>query len=342
MNTIVDLDRREVPSMTALDCTLPNSESAVDEDVIHSLNREFKAVRVGDKIWCASFNPQTLALSTLHPFSSFWLRLANRPHVQVGGKSIDQARYFRDHPERADAEIVFEPFRETRPGTLNLWIGFKIEPKQGPHDLISSHILNIICRGNSARRDRFEDLLTWAFTNPDHDKRLPISLVLLGSNGEARALLERLLCKFFHHDNYVRRYGASVSHCIPQNLANQALILLDECSNGGDKNGKRRQKLHRRIAAPSSSIRDRFVPDITVANHALVLISGGLDWIVPASEDPKRYFVITMNGVKYGDDLWEALWEEIDTCAAHYLYHILSRQLVHSLDELRHSMELED
>jgi hypothetical protein len=193
--------------------------------------------------------------------------------------------------------ICFRPGLETPPRFYNLWKGFTYAPfghDENPSsearesvEAFLDHALTNVCRGE----DR---LFKWLIGYFAHLVQRPwekplVALVFRGGKGTGKnALIERIGTLLGGHFLLTsnRRYliGNFNGH-----LENCLLFALDEAFWSGDKQAE--GTLKDLITGKSHVIEHKGKEPYTVENCTRVAIIGNEDWLVPASQDERRFAV---------------------------------------------------
>ncbi len=194
--------------------------------------------------------------------------------------------------------VCFAPEREARNGYYNLWKGFICEPlayenanedqKRG-FDLFISHVKENIC-------NRDEKLANWVFGYFAHMIQKPFerpltTLVFRGGKGVGKnAMIDRignlLGGEHFivaHDDRYlISNFNGHMDSCL--------CLVLDEAFWSGDKSAE--GKLKGITTSPTIRIERKGKESYVVDNLARLIIIGNEKWLVPASNDERRYAVL--------------------------------------------------
>lgn len=297
-------------------------EDEVDEaptkDPISTLNDEFAFVIAGggahilwetkdhhgrfrlEHVGITAFH-QKLAASTItlgngrtHPLSELWMKSKQR-------RSFDG--------------ICFRPGLESPPNFYNLWRGFAYAKWDLPEKEASAearesveafidHARTNVCRGD-------EKLFRWLIGYFAHLVQRPwekplVSLVFRGSKGTGKnALIERVGTLLGPHFLLTsnRRYliGNFNGH-----LENCLLFALDEAFWSGDKQAE--GTLKDLITGTAHVIEHKGKEPYTVENCTRVVIIGNEEWLVPATQDERRFAVFDVgDGRKQDNAYFEAM-----------------------------------
>jgi hypothetical protein len=239
-------------------------------------------------------------------------------------KSVPCSKLWLEWPLRRTYElgIVFDPkwkfdSKTMRSGAYNTWPGFAIEPKQGECPLLLDYIKNIICSGNE---QHYHWLMCWIaqmFQEPWN--KLGTALVLKGIKGIGKSFLNKVLGMLMDgKPGHVRKQkihlvvSSRQSIFGPHNDHLEKIILLcwEEALWAGDKQNESSFKTI--ISENTLFVNPKNLPGRTVNNYIRSIIIGNADWIVPASFDERRFFVLNVSSAqKDVKEYFDALENEL-------------------------------
>ncbi|CAB5178840.1 Prim_Pol domain containing protein [uncultured Caudovirales phage] len=231
--------------------------------------------------------------STLMTKDSFLTFVANQK-FQQGDKLVPLGKAWLEYPDRRTyTGLVFDPSGKCSDGSYNLWKGFAVKPAAtSSHPMVErwkEHALENVCRGDTA-------LYTWLMSYFAHLIQKPwektrVALVFAGSKGVGKnALVERITSSLLlAGQSYVvadRRYlvgnfNAHLEKCL--------MLVLDEAVWSGDKSAEGIVKSL--ITGAHHTIERKGFDPYSVANLTRVVYLSNESWVVPASEDERRFAV---------------------------------------------------
>lgn len=196
------------------------------------------------------------------------------------------------------------------PRTLNLWLGFGVEPKAGDYTLIRKHMREVICGGDSDQYGYLFWLLAWKVQHP----HLPTEIALV-LRTEAEGSGKDTLCRILHvifGSHY--REAANADHLFKWNaalLANAAVVSIGEMLwSGNHQHAGRFKEL---ITARKIGTEGKYANPGSILNTVMYVISSNENWVIPAGRDARRFFVPDMSSARVGDTAYfDALYAEID------------------------------
>lgn len=190
--------------------------------------------------------------------------------------------------------LIFAPERDVDGRWYNLWRGFDYAPKATASPRATAavqswfdHVERNICRGNKALAQWFVGYMAHLVQRP-WEKPL-VALVLKGKKGTGKnAVIERVGALFSRSmvvaddDRYlIGNFNSHLEACL--------MLALDEASWAGSK--KVEGKLKGVITGSKHMIERKGIEPYQVDNLTRVVILGNEDWLVPATQDERRYAV---------------------------------------------------
>ena len=265
-----------------------------DEHPVEKLNREYAYIKKGAFILHETTDHRgEFTTNHLSP-DEFHGWYANKT-IGVGDKQIPMSRLWVKSPERREYEaVVFAPKQDRGPRWYNLWRGFSCQPAATvDHPMVARFLEH--CRDNVCGGDL--KLAHWLMGFFSHIIQRPwekplVALVFKGKKGTGKnALIERIGALFKPHffvaddERYLTgNFNAHLEACL--------LLVLDEASWAGDKRAE--GKLKGLITGASHNIERKTKEPYKVDNLTRVAIVGNEAWVVPASEDERRFAVFNV------------------------------------------------
>lgn len=231
--------------------------------------------------------------------TAFHRRLVSKS-ITIGGEmeSLTKA-WMRDPKRRSYKGICFKPGLPTPEGWYNLWRGFSVAPGDlgtaHPRSMKSlndflNHALTNVCAND-------ESLFKWLMGYFAHLVQKPwekplTSLVFKGRKGTGKnALVERVGNLLGNHFLVTsdRRYLVGNFNGF---LENNLMFVLDEAFWSGDKQAE--GVLKNLITGKMHVIEHKGKEPYSVDNCTRVVIIGNEDWLVPATQDERRFAVFNV------------------------------------------------
>jgi hypothetical protein len=338
---------------------------------IHSYNGKPAVVSY---IWNEVYDREVPEFS---PPETIKMRYANKviENISVNGRgkeivTEDVGSWWLKHPQRDDySTIGFEP-KEPRVYTrgssrlLNMWDGFAVESiyKKNGWKKFRKHIYNILCNKDHVKFKYVIKWFAWLIQNPG--KPAEVCMVFKGKQGAGKSMvLNQFLTIFGHHGmkTGVRNHltGQYNAH-----LQFKCFLLADEAYYPGDREVE--GTLKQLITEHKVTIEPKFV-NAKLSNNCLhICMSTNNEWVIPANEDERRYFVNTVDNTyaknqmpekarqRYFGPIYQELdnggreallydLEKLDLKGWHPRYHVpeteeLQKQIYHNLNKFDKSM----
>lgn len=196
-----------------------------------------------------------------------------------------------EHRRQYEGVILAPPGLNLPDGYYNLWKGYGVEPVKGCWKLTRDHLFHVVCSGNEVY---FRYLMGWLATcvqNPS--KQAEVAAVLRGAKGSGKGFLGVCLCKIFGtHSLHI----SSAKHLVGNfnsHLRGTIFLFADESFWAGDK--QHESVLKALITEPTLAIEPKGVDVIQVRNMLHIMMASNSDWVVPASRDERRYFLLDVS-----------------------------------------------
>lgn len=247
--------------------------------------------------------------------------------MQLGDKSYPTTGLWMKSPKRREYKgLCFKPELPTPKGWYNLWRGFSFDPlkkNEKPTPLMREAVQSFLDHAKTNVCDNNEFLFNWLMGYFAHIIQRPwekplVALVFKGSKGVGKnALIERVGSLLGNHFLLTsnRRYlvGNFNGH-----LENLLLFALDEAFWSGDKQAE--GTLKDLITGTNHVIEHKGKETYSVDNCTRVCIIGNEDWLVPASQDERRFAVFDVGeGRKQDRSFFKTMREGMEQGGYRYL-----------------------
>lgn len=216
--------------------------------------------------------------------------------------------WLRSKHRRSYDDICFAPGREVGKRYYNLWHGLCVNtPKadekisQRGHNSVErfkEHALENVCKGDKPLYNWLMGYFAHMVQRPGHK---PLTaLVFKGRKGTGKnALIARIGAIF--RDYYILASNRKL--LVGQfnaHLENLILLVLDEAFWSGDKEGE--GVLKDLVTGDTHNIEHKGKAIYQVDNLVRIVIIGNEEWLVPASDDERRYAVFELGEGRMQDD----------------------------------------
>jgi phage/plasmid-associated DNA primase len=167
----------------------------------------------------------------------------------------------------------------------------------GDWPLIRQHLLEVICSGNEPEYDWLISWLARAVQHPE--LHAEVAVVLRGLKGTGKGTLGQILSRLFRHHALQISNPNHFTGRFNGHLVDVLFLFVDEAFWAGDKAGD--GTLKGLVTEPTIPIEPKFVDLFQVVNRLKILIASNADWVVPATADERRYFVLNVSDCRRGD-----------------------------------------
>ena len=230
-------------------------------------------------------------------FESF-RNLYNNKRVKVATKQdgtpvlkpLGNAWLEHEHRQQFEGMGLAPPGKSLPSGYYNLWKGFGVEPVKGSWKLLQKHIFYNICKESDTN---FQYLMGWlAYCVQNPSTPATVAVVLKGGKGAGKSTLGVAMKEIFG------KHGLTISSArylvgnFNNHLRDCIFMLADEAYFAGDKQGE--GTLKALITDPYLNVESKGVDSEQIKNMLHILMTSNNDWVIPASGDERRYFVLNV------------------------------------------------
>ena len=295
---------REQPGSSAPEAiftaAVKGTDDGEDEDThpVNKLNQEYAFIKAGAFVLQETTDSKgrftTIRLSPADMHAWFANKTLSIQTPQ-GNKAVPLSKLWMARPTRREYDsVVFAPEQAVPSRFYNLWRGFTVAPAANDNhpsvEQFKEHALNNVCGGDKT-------LFNWLMGFFAHMIQRPwekplVALVFKGSKGTGKnALVERvgkLLGRHFMVADDERYLLGNFNSHLESNL----FFVLDEAAWAGDKRAE--GKLKGMITGSEHVIERKGAEPYTVDNLTRVAIIGNEKWLVPASQEERRFAVFNV------------------------------------------------
>jgi hypothetical protein len=237
--------------------------------------------------------------------------------------------------------VVFDPSGKNTDGTLNLWRGFGVTPKPGSWQRLKDHLLHVICSGET---ELYDYVLNWSARLVQFPaEQGEVAIVMRGIEGCGKGVFARALKHMFG------QHGLSISN--PKHLTNNfnmhlrdcVLLFADEAFYAGDKTHI--GVLKAIVTEPTITIEGKFLPAIEAPNFLHIIMASNEEWVIPASVESRRWFVLDVPKLKAGDlAYFKGIYNELDNGGYEAMLHELLHRDISDFNQRKvpHTAGLEE
>ncbi|MFC0217891.1 DUF5906 domain-containing protein [Pseudochelatococcus lubricantis] len=202
-------------------------------------------------------------------------------------------------------------------GVYNLWRGWGAPPADCSAEeaaegckLIRAHMRTIVCSGNE---DHYRYLVRWLAHLVQRPWEKPgVAVVTRGKKRIGKDTLGTYISRMVGSAHSLHLAGSDRLVDRFNGDFKQALFThVEEGSWGGDR--KAENVLKSLISAPTMTVEDKFMPRLKIRNATRFFLSSNESWVIPASDDEARYFVLDVSEARRSDhDYFRAINAEMD------------------------------
>jgi hypothetical protein len=263
---------------------------------VKRLNRKHALAFVNGKTVVITENPDgTVSYGSLNELHSWY----ENDRVSTEKATEPVSKYWMKHKKRREYPygIVFAP-QGASDGYYNHWRGFSVEPDATKScRLILSHVRKVLCNGDDKLYAYFIGWLAHMIQHPE--EKPGVAVVLRGKKGAGKDTIADYVGKLFPHHHVV---VANQEHMVGRFNAHQEKCLLLHVQEGfwaGNKNAE--GSLKYLITSEKVFIEPKGINGFHVDSVLRLFMSSNEDWVVPATSDERRYFVLDVPPTKVRD-----------------------------------------
>jgi Family of unknown function (DUF5906)/RepB DNA-primase from phage plasmid len=260
-----------------------------------AMNEKYAVVMIGGKAriaWLEHDPSLQPVFATFEDFTKFHAM----PEKRIGKNNVGIGKWWIGHPQRRQYDgVVFAPLQNI-PGKWNLWTGFSCEPCMYPSGGGSvrpylEHLLDNVCRRNLGH---FRYLLGWmadAVQNPG--RHAATAIVLRGKEGTGKNVAVEEFGKLFgpHFLRVVQTRHLTGN--FNAHLQNIVVLNANEAFFAGDK--QHEGVIKALVTEPRLTIEPKGLNPYEVQNCLHIMLSSNESWVVPASMEARRWFVLDVS-----------------------------------------------
>ncbi|WGS00104.1 DUF5906 domain-containing protein [Bradyrhizobium sp. ISRA443] len=298
---------------------------------VAEINRSYALVIFGGKAMVVNEQPSGPVNDRVRmmSFESMNSWFANRLTEIEGAdgkiKTVTWAKAWHVHRDRRQyAGVEFFPNPDGVPSTpnyLNTWRGFSVTPSPaGSCARFKEHLRVNVCRENE---EYYRYLLGWMAHLVQKPRERPgIALVMRGRKGTGKTVVGDVLGSLFAPHYFPVDDARYLTGQFNMHMSSCLLLQADEAMWAGDKAAEGRLKglLTSRI----QMIEAKGVDPVRMENRVRVIMTSNEDWVVPATGDERRFFVLDVGSyAEQNNEYFAEMYDELDAGGREKLLHEL-------------------
>jgi hypothetical protein len=263
---------------------------------IARMNKAHAVVRVvGRTMILHQFPGKLVSFGTVNDLHNFYEndRVPKDGSTEPVSKQWMRSKHRRTYPNG----IVFAPNQQDE-GAFNLWQGFSVEPDETKScALFLDHLLRVVCDGN---QDHFDYALNWLAHLVQRPEEKPgVAFVVRGLKGTGKdsiaayvgKLIKSHYITIWQKDQFFGKFNSHQASCL--------LLHVQEGFWAGDKRDE--GSLKALITSEDAMIEPKGMNAFPVRSMLRIFISSNEKWVVPATEDERRFFVLNISPNRRND-----------------------------------------
>ena len=316
---------------------LGHADDWKDDDPLNEMNERFAVVMIGGKArvltWEASPFDQCWKIPIYLPRNDFrflqdkWRVI----YVDAEGETqkVPRGSWWLSHPARRQYDsVVFVPGKKV-PGKLNLWNGWACEPRPGDCGLYLAHLKDNICSGDDGY---YQYLLSWmAYAVQQPARQGEVAVVLRGGEGTGKGFAVKRFGRLFGPHFLPVTNTRHLTGNFNVHLQQCCVLFGDEAFYAGDRQHEGILKVL--VTEESLTIEPKGIDIFLVPNYLHVVLSSNNEWVVPASFDARRWFVLDVSDAqKQNTDYFGKIDDQMLAGGQEALLHLLMTRDIGKFD----------
>lgn len=249
------------------------------------------------------------------------------------GKTDENGK--REYEQVPEVELWWRsPIRRAYPGGLrliptgpcpkdiyNLWKGFGVQPAKGDCAPVLNFILAVVCNNNLQSFDYLMGWLAYGVQYPE--RQAEVAVVMRGGKGIGKGTLGKIMKRIFGSHALQITNVKHLTGNFNGHLRSTLLLFADEAFWARDKAGE--SVLKGLVTEPTLTIEQKSIDVYPVPNRLKIIMASNAEWVVPASGDERRFFVLDVSDKHQGDhEYWASMNSAIqsDECLGAFLAHL--------------------
>lgn len=283
--------------------------------------------RVVSEVWDPALKRPRLSRQSFDDFRNRYMHIQVVVGQDKDGNDVRKplGKWWLENPNRRQYRtIVFAPGKEVSE-SYNLWQGFACEARPGDCSLLTKHIHENVCRGNTEHSEYIINWMARAVQQPDSPGQ--VALVLRGRMGTGKGVV------FKHFGSLWGRHYLHVSdpkHLVGSfnaHLRDCVVLFADEAFWAGDK---KHESIMKTLVTEEMIMTEAKGVDAEAApNYVHLGMASNDNWVVPAGADERRYCLIDVGDNQMQNGAYfAAIQKQMDAGGREaFLHYLMTRDL---------------
>lgn len=284
--------------------TIERAKEFAIDPLLSEMNGQFAVIssiggkcRVIEEVEDLSLGRTRLVKQTFEDFRNRFLHKKVEMQGKDGPFYIPRGKWWLEHADRRQFDsIVFAPGKD-RPNVYNLWRGFAFEAKPGDCSLYLDHLKNVVCSGNE---EHYQYLIHWMARAVQFPERTgEVAVVLRGEQGSGKGLTIKIFGALFGRHFLQIADSKHLIGNFNSHLRDAVIVFADEAFYAGDK---KHESILKTLVTEGTLLIEGKGVDAEVAQNCIhLMMASNSNWVVPAGDHERRYFVLDVNSVHRQD-----------------------------------------
>jgi len=243
--------------------------------------------------------------------------------VRGAHRNVAVEKFWKEHKDRHQRQIVFKPGGTTDPQEFNLWKDFGVEQRHGwaKQRRLVRHIWIVICRRNKKKFKYLMRWLAWAVQNPDQQA---CAVIVLKSRreGTGKSTIGVVMLKIFGQHGALVDDSERLLGRFNDWLETTSFVLAEEILWANDR--RTADKLKSRITSDTLQIERKNGAIRQVANRLHMIMTTNHDHAIGAGTGDRRFVVFDVSDEHANDKAWfDPLYQDLKDGGAGQFLHLL-------------------
>jgi len=209
--------------------------------------------------------------------------------AQSSDKVMDLGRFWIRNSGRREYEtVIFDPdLPKEYNNCYNLWEGMAVKPIKGSWYRTKRHIWRILCNKNKVK---FKYVMKWfAYLIQHPGSPAEVAIIFKGRQGAGKGFIFTQFVEMFGEHGLVLSNRKHITGQFNEHLRQCVFLFADEAYNPGDRDAE--GILKSIITEKRLMVEAKYGKTETAKNCLHIGMASNEDWVVPASQDSRRFFI---------------------------------------------------